>query len=59
MPANLNLRKVESPEATEIYITATPNDDGTLQDQARDVFSAIRDVLVSQKAFGLVEFFVG
>jgi len=55
MPANLDIRKVESPEATEIYITATPGDNGPLKDQDRDLFSAIRDVLVSQKAHLLQE----
>lgn len=55
MPANLVIHKVESPEVTEIYITATPGDNGTLQDQAKEVFSAIRDELISQKAHLLQE----
>ena len=55
MPANLDIRKIESPEATEIYITATPGDDGSLQEQARELFSNIQDVLVSQKAHLLHE----
>ena len=50
MPANLDIRRVESPEATEIYITATPGDNGPLQGLAEKVFSDIRDVLVSQNA---------
>jgi enamine deaminase RidA (YjgF/YER057c/UK114 family) len=55
MPANLNIRKVESPVATEIYITATPGDNGPLQDRAGEVFSGIRDIISSKNAHILQE----
>lgn len=50
MPANLDIHRVESSAATEIYITATPEGNGPLQGQAREIFSDIRDVLCSEKA---------
>ena len=55
MPANLDTRSVESPAATEIYITATPGVNGPLQNQAQEIFSGIRDILHSEKAHILQE----
>ena len=55
MPANLDTRSVESPTATEIYISATPGENAPLQDQAQEIFSGIRDILRSKKAYILQE----
>lgn len=55
MTANLDTRVVESSVATEIYITATPGENGTLQDKAKDIFSGIREILGSKKAHFLQE----
>jgi len=55
MPANLDTRSVESPAATEIYISATPAEIAPLQEQAREIFSGIRDILRSKKAYILQE----
>ena len=55
MTANLETRSVESASATEIYISATPGENAPLQDQAREIFSGIRDILRSKKAFILQE----
>ena len=55
MTANLETRSVESASATEIYISATPGKTAPLQDQAREIFSGIRDVLRSTKAYILQE----
>jgi enamine deaminase RidA (YjgF/YER057c/UK114 family) len=55
MSANLDTRSLESSAATEIYITATPGGNGPLQDQAKEIFSGIRDILCSKKAHLLQE----
>ena len=55
MPANLDVRRVESSAAAEIYITATPGGNAKLQEQAREIFSGIRDILSSEKAHILQE----
>ena len=55
MPANLDIRKIESPAAAEIYITATPGANGPMQEQAQEIFSGIRDILSSEKAHILQE----
>jgi enamine deaminase RidA (YjgF/YER057c/UK114 family) len=55
MTANLEIRSIESASATEIYISATPGEDAPLQDQAREIFSGIRDILRSKNAFILQE----
>ncbi|MBA7632551.1 hypothetical protein ES703_40099 [subsurface metagenome] len=55
MPANLDTRSVESPTATEIYISATPGENAPLQDQAQEIFSGIRDIIRSKKACILQE----
>jgi enamine deaminase RidA (YjgF/YER057c/UK114 family) len=55
MTANLEIRSIESASAMEIYISAVPGQAATLQDQAREIFTGIRDVLRSKKAFILQE----
>ena len=55
MAINLDTRTVESAVATEIYIAATPKGSGPLQEQAKEIFSGIRDILSSQKAHLLQE----
>ena len=55
MTANLEIRSVESASATEIYISATPGQAAPLQDQTREIFSGIRDILCSKNAFILQE----
>lgn len=55
MPANLDIRRVESSAAAEIYITATPGANAPMQQQAQEIFSGIRDILSSEKAHILQE----
>ena len=55
MIVNLDTRSVESPTATEIYISATPGENAPLQEQAQEIFSGIRDILHSKKACILQE----
>ena len=55
MAANLETRSIESASAIEIYISATPGEAAPLQDQAREIFSGIRDILFSKNAFILQE----
>lgn len=55
MSINLNTCSVESPMATEVYISVSPREDVPLQDQAREIFSGIRDILCSKKAYILQE----
>jgi enamine deaminase RidA (YjgF/YER057c/UK114 family) len=55
MIINLNTCSIVSPAATEIYISASPTEDAPLQDQAREIFSGIREILCSKKAFILQE----
>ncbi|MHC4546928.1 MAG: hypothetical protein ACYSYL_20840 [Planctomycetota bacterium] len=55
MPINLDIRRVESSAATEIYITATPGENKPLEHQAQEIFSGIRDILHSEKAHILQE----
>ena len=55
MTVKLETRSVESASATEIYISAAPGEAAPLQDQAREIFSGIRDILCSKNAFILQE----
>jgi len=55
MTANLDTRSVESPEATEIFISGTPQENAPIQDQAREIFAGISDVLRSRDASILQE----
>lgn len=50
MAVNLEIRAIESPEATEIYISAVPKAKTSLQSQAEEMFSGIRDILRSKHA---------
>ena len=50
MSINLETHSVESTTATEIYISATPGENAPLQEQLRDIFSGISQVLRSKKA---------
>jgi enamine deaminase RidA (YjgF/YER057c/UK114 family) len=55
MTAKLQTRSVASALSTEIYISATPGEEMTLQDQAREIFSSIHDILRSNQAHILQE----
>ena len=55
MTANLEIRSIESASASEIYISATPGQAELLQDQAREIFSGLRDILRSKGAYILQE----
>jgi len=55
MTAKLEIRSIESASASEIFISATPGDAASLHDQAREIFSGIRDILLSKNAFILQE----
>ena len=55
MTANLETRSIESSQATEIYLSAAPSQEMPLEEQARKIFSDIRDALNAQKAFILEE----
>jgi len=50
MALNLDIRTVESAAAGEIYISATPQKTLPPQDQANELFAAIRDTLRTKKA---------
>jgi len=55
MTVKLDTRSIESPVATEIYISATPNESAPPQGQAQEIFSGIRDILLSKGAYILQE----
>ncbi|MBN2315393.1 MAG: hypothetical protein JXM79_15800 [Sedimentisphaerales bacterium] len=55
MTANLETRSVESKGITEIYLSASPAEKASLEEQAQKIFSDIRDVLLSKKACILEE----
>ncbi|MHC4692205.1 MAG: Rid family hydrolase [Planctomycetota bacterium] len=55
MTAKLDIHRVESSAAAEIYITATPKADESIQQQAEEIFSDIREKLSSEKAHILQE----
>ncbi|UCF16181.1 MAG: hypothetical protein JSW59_01720 [Phycisphaerales bacterium] len=59
MSLNLDIRSIESASATEFYISATPGPKASLQDQAREIFSSISDVLRSENANILQERLIG
>ena len=50
MAINFDIRTVESSEAVEVYISAFPTARGPLEEQAGEMFSGIRDILISKKA---------
>ena len=51
MTANLETHSIESSTAVEIYISAVPSEGASLQDQAKEIFSGIRNVLQSKGAY--------
>jgi enamine deaminase RidA (YjgF/YER057c/UK114 family) len=55
MTAKLQTRSVASALSTDIYISATPGEEMTLQNQAREIFSRIHDILRSNQAHILQE----
>ncbi|MGD2095877.1 MAG: hypothetical protein PVH77_12790, partial [Phycisphaerales bacterium] len=55
MAAKIDIRAVESPNAAEIYISATPGEGTTPENQAQEIFSGIHDILQSKKAHILQE----
>lgn len=55
MRVNLQIRSVKSPTATEIYISAVPCEPVPLQQIAREIFSRLREILLSQNAHILQE----
>ncbi len=55
MAINLEIRSVESPASTEIYISAVPAESASGQNQAQEIFSGISDILRSKKAYILAE----
>jgi len=55
MGVKLHTHSVESPAATEIYISAASQEDVPLREQAEDIFSAVRDLLASKGAHILQE----
>jgi enamine deaminase RidA (YjgF/YER057c/UK114 family) len=59
MSVNLDIRNIESASATEFYISATPGQKAPVEDQAREIFSNISDVIRSEKAHILQERLLG
>lgn len=55
MAVNFDTRTVESPSATEIYISAAPDQNAPTTQQAKQIFSEIADTLRSKKAAILQE----
>jgi len=55
MSVELEMRSLESPVATEIYISAVPQQNAPPQQQARQIFSTIADTLRSKNAAILQE----
>jgi enamine deaminase RidA (YjgF/YER057c/UK114 family) len=55
MTANLEIRSVDTASVTECFISAAPVKAASLYDQAREIFSGIRDTLYSKKAYILQE----
>ena len=55
MAVNIDTRSIVSPGATEIFITSTPRENAPFQEQAREIFAGISDVLRSKKASILQE----
>lgn len=50
MTVNIHTRSIESPVATEVYISAVPAESASAQSQAEEIFSGISDILRSKKA---------
>jgi len=52
---NIDVRKIQSPQADEIYISATPAGQIPIKDKWREVFAGIREVLVAGGGYILQE----
>jgi len=52
---DLETHSIESACATEIYLSATPAAEALLEEQAQELFSGIRDTLLSKQAYILEE----
>ncbi len=50
MNVKLDIRKVESPENTEFYISAVPDQNAPIKEQAAQIFNAITDTLNAENA---------
>ncbi len=50
MTVNILTHSVESPEVTEIYISAVPIESASPQKHAEEIFSGISNILLSKKA---------
>ena len=48
---DFDVRVVESPQVAEIYISASPTAKTPIEEQAKQIFSRIRDILISKNAF--------
>lgn len=55
MSVNMDVRRVESPEAEEIYIAAIPVGKAPIKDQLREIFAGIRKILAYSKAYIMQE----
>lgn len=55
MTVNIETRTIESPQATEIYISACPVKKQPVRQQWRDIFAAVMDILAEENAFILQE----
>ena len=55
MTVNVDIRRVKSERAAEIYISATPTKNAPVREQLREIFSRIADLVRSEKAHILQE----
>lgn len=55
MSVKFDVRSIESPEAAEIYISATPQTDAPLEELAKEIFTRIAETLRLKKAHILQE----
>ncbi len=55
MAVEIDTRKVQSPSATEIYISAAPKDCAPTQSEIEELFAGIQEKLVSEEASILQE----
>jgi uncharacterized FlgJ-related protein len=55
MDIDFDVRSIESALANEIYISAVPKKNASVKEQAKIIFSNIRDIISSKNAFILQE----
>jgi enamine deaminase RidA (YjgF/YER057c/UK114 family) len=55
MTSNIDVRKIKSPDAEEIYISAVPADALPVVEQWQEIFAGIKNILISEKAYILQE----